>query len=292
MLAVDMTRTKPHLDERIRAIYGELPSREKALADVLLEFPGDIAIYAASDLARRAETSNAAVTRFMKRLGYKDYKEAQYEVRAAQASGQPIYLNNSLVQPPSQSVSIQKHLEQEMLNLQRTLDAVDPAVATQVVKKILQAKRVWTLGFRNSYFFAAYLRRQLNIIRPDVTLLPVPGQLISEDLGTATPKDVVIIVGMRRRVAILPKIMRALHARGVPIIYITDHRAVSTAKLATWTFRCHARGVSLFDSYVSVMSILNFLCTEVMAQAGGKGRQRLQSGESMIDDAQEIELSN
>ena len=98
-----MARNNDTLDLRIRSAYDDLPSRERDLADLLLEFPGDVAIYSATDLAKRASVSNAAVTRLIKRLGYGDYREAQSGVRAQQSTGQPLYLNNSLVQPPTQS---------------------------------------------------------------------------------------------------------------------------------------------------------------------------------------------
>jgi DNA-binding MurR/RpiR family transcriptional regulator len=287
-----MTSTQPTLDHRIRSIYDQLPTSERALADLLLEFPGDVAIYSATDLAKRAEVSNAAVTRLVKRLNYADYKEAQREVREQQAAGQPIYLNNSLVQPPTHGDSLQQHLEQDLVNLRVTIEGLNPRDLEDAVRAILKADTIWTLGFRNSHFFASYLRRQLIQARPNVIELPVPGQVIMEDLGAASAKDLVIIVGLRRRAALTGKIMAHLQRCGVPMIYITDHRAVTTAKLATWTFPCQVRGVSLFDSYVGVTSLLNYISTEVMAQAGNAGRKRLNAIEQALDATGEIDPTN
>jgi DNA-binding MurR/RpiR family transcriptional regulator len=287
-----MAAKKDTLDTRIRSAYDDLPTSERTLANLLLEFPGDVAIYSATDLAKRTKVSNAAVTRLVKRLGYGDYREAQREVRAQQSTGQPIYLNNSLVQPPTQSDSLAQHVERDVMNLRATFDGLAPGDLDAGLRAILKAEQVWTLGFRNSYFFAAYFRRQLNQVRPRVHLLPLPGQLVMEDLGPATPKDLVVIIGMRRRVSQLDQVMKFLHARNVPILYITDHRAVRTAKLARWVFHCHARGVSLFDSYVPVISLLNYLGTEVMAQAGATGRKRLKQIEEGLDQCGEIDPAN
>lgn len=287
-----MTSNQATLDNRIRAMYDQLPTRERALADLLLEFPGDVAIYSATDLAERANVSNAAVSRLIKRLNYADYKEAQREVRAQQAAGQPIYLNNSLIQPPTHGDSLQRHLEQDTMNLRLTIEGLNPQALDDAVRCILKADIIWTLGFRNSHFFASYLRRQLNHIRPHVNQLPVPGQVIMEDLGNASPKDMVIMVGLRRRAEPTGKIMSYLRQRNVPVLYITDHRAVTTARLATWTFPCQVRGVSLFDSYVGVISLLNYISTEVMAQAGNAGRNRLKTIEEALDDSSEIDPTN
>jgi DNA-binding MurR/RpiR family transcriptional regulator len=287
-----MASMKDTLDSRIRSAYDNLPARERALADLLLEFPGDVAIYSATDLAERTNISNAAVTRLIKRLGYSDYREAQRQVRAQQATGQPIYLNNSLVQPPTQGDSLGQHIERDIMNLQSTFEGLVASDLDDALSAILKAEQVWTFGLRNSYFFASYFRRQLNQVRPKVHLLPLPGQLVMEDLGAATPKDLVVVIGMRRRVGLLNQAMKFLHARKVPILYITDHRAVRTAKLARWVFRCHARGVSLFDSYVPVISLLNYLSTEIMAQAGSAGRKRLKQIEEGLDYCGEIDPAN
>jgi len=287
-----MKSTQLTLDHRIRSIYDQLPTSERALADLLLEFPGDVAIYSATDLAKRASVSNAAVSRLVKRLNYLDYKEAQREVREQQAAGQPIYLNNSLVQPPTHGDSLQRHLEQDLVNLRLTIEGLNPRDLEDAIRAILTASTIWTLGFRNSHFFASYLRRQLIQVRPNVIELPVPGQVIMEDLGAASVRDLAIIVGLRRRAALTGKIMAYLQGRGVPIIYITDHRAVTTAKLATWTFPCQVRGVSLFDSYVGVTSLLNYISTEVMAQAGNAGRKRLNAIEQALDATGEIDPTN
>lgn len=280
------------LDLRIRSAYDDLPTSERAVADLMLEFPGDVAIYSATELAERTMVSNAAVTRLVKRLGYADYREAQREVRAQQATGQPIYLNNSLVQPPSQGASLTQHLERDVLNLRATFEGLTPKDLDEAIRAILKAEQVFTLGFRNSYFFASYLRRQLNQVRPSVHLLPLPGQVVMEDLGAATQKDLVIAIGMRRRAALVTPAMKLLQARKVPVLYITDHRTVRTAKLARWVFHCHARGVSLFDSYVPVISLLNYLSTEVMAQAGASGRKRLKQIEDALDACGEIDPAN
>ena len=276
--------------ERIRERYGRLPSSERPLADLLLEFPGDVVLYAAGELAERAGVSNAAVTRLIKRLGYRDYREVREAVRAAQASGQPIYLNNSLPSAPADDDSLGRQLSQDIANLRATYDEIDRAALAEAIAAIGRAAAVWCIGYRNSYFFAAYLRRQLIHARPAVHLLPQPGQVLMEDVAGIGADDVVLVVGLRRRAEVTASAMAHLSARGVPILYITDHRADRTARLATWVLRCRTRGVSLFDSYVGVTSVLNHLCTEVVAGSGEAGRRRLAAIEAANAESGEIEV--
>ena len=277
------------LPVRLRAHYDELPRSERALADLLLEYPGDIVLCSATELAERASVSNAAVTRLIHRIGYGDYREAQREVRASQEAGHPLYLNNSLVKPADQTDSLKDHLERDLQNLRATFENIGSAEISAAISALAGARRVWVIGFRNSYFLAAYARRQLIQARDDVFLVPQPGQTTMEELAGARPPDVALLVGMRRRTTGLRKIMATLAAEGVPILYLTDRRAVTTRALATWTFTCNTRGMSLFDSNAAAISLLNYICTEVVVQIGDPARERLKRIETFLELAEEID---
>ena len=288
----DAAREPRTLEKRIQSQYDELPGSERALADLILEFPGDLLIYSATELSERGGVSKAAVTRFVKRLGYDDYREMQREVRQAQEAGEPIYLNTAHLKPALDRTSLQQHLERDIANLRQTFEAVDSDHLDEVVRRCFSARRVWVLGFRNSYFFAAYIRRQLIQVRSDVMLVPAAGQVLMEDLAGMQSDDLMIVVGLRRRTPPLLRAMEIIRNQQVPIAYITDRVAVTTPKLATWTFPCQVRGMSLFDSYVAVMSLVNYLCTEVVAAAGESGRERLNRIEDLMDLMGEIDPGN
>lgn len=283
------TRT---LERRIQAHYQDMPGSERPLADLILEYPGDVLLHSATSLSQRAGVSKAAVSRFVKRIGYGSYGEIQREVRDAQDAGEPIYLNTALITPAKEGTSLARHLDQDLRNLRQTFEAVEPAHLDAVVDRIIEARRVWVIGFRNSHFFAAYVRRQLIQSRPDVVLLPAAGQTLMEDLGIASPEDLVIAIGLRRRPPQLRRVMEAMHRVGVPIAYVTDRVAVATKRYATWSFPCQVRGMSLFDSYVGVISLLNYLCTEVSAQTGERGREHLSRIEDLMELMGEIDTAN
>jgi len=283
------TRT---LERRIQAQYERMPGSERPLADLVLEYPGDILLHSATSLSKRAKVSKAAVSRFVKRIGYGSYGEMQREVREAQDAGEPIYLNTANITPAREGDSLRRHLEQDLMNLRQTFEALRPEDVDAVVNRVISARRVWVIGFRNSHFFAAYIRRQLIQSRPDVVLLPAAGQTLMEDLGAATPDDLMIAVGFRRRPPQLRRVMEVVHGLGVPIAYVTDRVAVATTRLATWCFPCQVRGMSLFDSYVGVISLLNYLCTEVAAQTGESARVHLSRIEDLMELMGEIDTTN
>src|SRR5690606_30877121 len=103
--------TEPRAIERlIRSKYDEMPGSQRALADRVLEYPNEVLLYSATELADRVGASKAAVSRFVKRLGYADFREMQREIRHAQMTGDPIFLS---ARPEQGQSSLSRHLEHD-----------------------------------------------------------------------------------------------------------------------------------------------------------------------------------
>lgn len=283
------------IERRIKAVYETMPGSERALADRVLEYPADVIVCSATELAELAGASKAAVSRFVKRLGYADFREMQKEIRQAQSTGDPIFLARPHAGPATgepRTGSFAAHIEQDMDCLRQTSDLIDEAVLNDVVDAIISARRIVCLGFRNSQFFAAYARRLILHVRGNVTALPENGQMLMEDMADLGPDDLIFAVGLRRRTPTLTRTLALMHAHGVPIAYITDRRAVTTTKFARWVMPCHVRGTSSFDSYAGVVSLINFIGTRASHRAGRDGRRRLGRIEDMLEALGELDSSN
>lgn len=281
--------TPREFERRIRSQYEEMPKSERALADRILEYPNEALMCSATELSALAGASKAAVSRFVKRLGYADFREMQREIRQAQTTGDPIFLTAS---PKGRRTSLSAHLEQDILCLRQTIETIDSSTVEAVARQIISARRVFCLGYRNSYFFAGYVRRQLVEIRQHVALIPGAGQMLMEDASDLGPDDLLIAIGLRRRPANFAATLKIFHGRGVPIAYVTDRRAVTTRGYATWVFPCQVRGMSLFDSYVGTISLLNFICTRAFDLSGAEGRSRLRGIEDMLEKLNELDPDN
>jgi len=147
------------------------------------------------------------------------------------------------------------------------------------VLALARARRVVVLGFRNSAWLALYARIQLGLLRPAVDLAPLPSQTLSESLVGLGRGDVILAVGMRRRVPSFAAAIQAARAEGVRIVLVTDPTGVADVPGADWTLGCHCRGAAMFDTYVAAVSVINFLTAQVAAQLGTAALRRLQDVE-------------
>lgn len=269
------------VEVRLKEIYDQLPPSERALGDLIIDFPGVLATHPISELAERANTSNAAATRLIKRLGYKNVQELRKQVREARESGAPRYLNTFAPGGEGFKSNVQQHLESEIQNLIQSFDALNERTVAAVVDCLKAANSVWIVGFGNSHMPALYLRQQLIQLRDRVEALPRPGQALAKDLSGLTAKDMMIVIGFRRRNEMRYRLLEYAKSIGTPSLYITDHSEGNTKGLSDWAIRCHVQSTSLFDSYISGYSILNFIAASLADKLGREASKRLSQAEKI-----------
>lgn len=276
------------IEGRIRARYADLPESERKVADLILEFPGEVAAYSATELADISGASKAAVTRMIRRLGYDSFEEARRASRDAQNWGSPLYLLNRQPETGGFAKRVQAHIEQDVRNITLTLEGLRSDVFNDIVDAICKAGRIYLLGYRNSQYLAAYARWQFIQVRGDVHLLPAAGETVAEYVADMTPNDLLIVVGFRRRVAEVSRTIAAASKRGTRVVYFTDWTA-GTLPGATWTIPVAVRGKDLFDRYPAAISLLHFLCVCVVDRIGEPGRKRLNRIEGLHDELHDFD---
>ena len=274
---------QPSLQARVQQHYGELPESERKLADLILDFPGEIAAYSATELAKLAGASKAAVTRFTRRLGYQNFEEARVAARDAQSWGSPVYLLSKDDHDEAYAERIQRHGDQDVANLYRTLEGLDEVTFEAVVEALASASRIWLLGYRNNHFLAGYARWQFIQVRGGVHMLPKAGETLAETMAELRPDDVLFVVGFRRRVPEIGRAMEIAAGIGARVVFITDPTAQPKPS-ATWTIRCEVRNKDPFDGYVSAISVLHFLSVALVERMGQAGREHLTRIEGLHEE--------
>lgn len=269
------------VEARLKEIYDQLPPSERALGDLIIDFPGVLATHPISELAERAKTSSAAATRLIKRLGYKNVQELRKQVRQARESGSPRYLNTFAPGNEGFKSGVRQHLDSEIQNLIHSFEAIDEEAFTTLVNCLATVDSVWIVGFGNSHMPAFYLRQQLIQLRDRVEVLPRSGQVLAKDLSELTDKDMVIVIGFRRRKEIRYRLLEYAKSIGTPSLYITDHSERDTSGLSDWTVRCRVQSRSLFDSYSAAYSILNYIAASLAERLGRKASKRLSQAEKV-----------
>ncbi|WP_326541017.1 MurR/RpiR family transcriptional regulator [Pseudorhodoferax sp.] len=257
---------------RIRELMDQLPPTEQRLGRFILDFPGELASYSASELAGLVGVSNASVTRFVRRLGYAGYEEARRHARDQRSAGSPLYLTPRPAGAPADSLAA--HAQAAHDNIAATLRGIDEAALEAIAQAMVQARAVWFLGYRNNRSFAAYLRWQLAQVLPRTQVLPGPGETLAEYAVDIAADDVLVVFALRRSPAVVSAFAQRAAQGGARVVFVTEPSATASAG-AHWVLRCHTAAPGVLDSHVALMLLCEWLATRTLVAAGAAGRQRL-----------------
>jgi hypothetical protein len=173
---------------RVRAALPAMHPAERRLGEFVCDFPGELASYSGSELAALAHVSKATVSRFVQRLGYDSYESARRHAREEKQTGSRLFLASAARAGAVQTV--QAHIAQGIANLEATFLSITDAQIDAATQALLDARKVWVLGFRASQPFASYLQWQLTQVIEQIVAIPGAGQTLGEHLASFTPQDV------------------------------------------------------------------------------------------------------
>lgn len=259
---------------------------ERRLAEVLLGFPGELASYSASELAKLANVSNATVSRFFRKLGYSSFEAARRHVRAEKQSGAALLLLGQATETLDHVV--EAHDTQAHLNLTRTLAGISINEVDAIAQSMLQARRVWVVGFRTGHAFATYLHWQILQAIEVAILLPTAGHTLAEHIAGMEPDDVVILFDFKRRPKFLDLVMKLIVARGPQVVVISDVPRTSQQNQVAWHFQCQTVAPGPLFNHVSVLAVCHLVATRVLEMAGPSSRKRLAMIEAIHEDLDEL----
>lgn len=268
------------IDERIEALTETLPHSERKLAELLTARQVLLATHSATELAALAGSSKAAVTRFIQRIGYQSFADARRDAREAQCWGSPAFQ----FAPDLSGVSEEafgNHLQRDLENMTRTFERLNPKTVDRAIDRIVHARRIAVIGYRNSQTLAQYLARQLVLLKEHVSLLPQAGQTIGEDLSGFSSEDMMIVLAFRRRVPIVDQIVRHARQINMPVLVLTDAATPSNELTGDWRIVCETHGSAQFDSYAAPMSVLNLLVSTVALRPEIVNNNRLRQAERL-----------
>jgi DNA-binding MurR/RpiR family transcriptional regulator len=256
-----------------------LSPTDRQIADLVLSFPGELASYSATELARMSGTSNAAVTRFVRRIGFRSYEEMKHHVRDIRRTGSPAYLMEK------ESVGtigdqIKRHMLASLGNIENTFADLDPDALSEAVEGIATARRVAFIGMRNGHFLAKYLRWQVSECRGGTELLPRSGETLAESLVDLGADDVLVIFAIRRIVPSMRAVLALTKTLKCRTLIVADH-FFHTDVRATWLLTCATRSPSPLDNHVSVLLLCHIIADELLQSLNAAGRKRLVAIEDM-----------
>ena len=241
---------------------------QRAISRYITESYDKAAFMTASRLGKTVGVSESTVVRFAVELGFDGYpsmqKAMQEMVLNRLTSVQRIEVANDRI--GDQDV-VSMVLQSDLEKLRQTGDMVDRDAFRASVAAILRAKRIFVLGVRSAAPLASFMGHYLSYMFYDVNIVTASGTSeMFEKLVSVTEEDVVVAFSFPRYSTATIQGAKHAHSVGATVVGLTDSRLSPLAQHCDHLLLAKSDMVSLVDSLVAPMSIINALIVALAAR--------------------------
>ena len=226
------------------------------------------AFMTANRLGKTVGVSESTVVRFAVDLGFDGYPSMQKAMREMVlnrlTSVQRIEVANNRL-GDQDVVSMELHADME--KLRQTSETISREEFNTAVDAILKAKRVYILGVRSVAPLANFLGHYLNYMFNNVHVISgfSAGEMF-EKIVSVNSEDVIIAFSFPRYSASTTKGARYCRSAGATVIGITDSKESPLAQCSDHILVAKSDMVSLVDSLVAPLSLVNALIVAIAAK--------------------------
>ena len=241
---------------------------QKRIARYITECYDKAAFMTANRLGKNVGVSESTVVRFAVDLGFDGYPSMQKAMRETVlnrlTSIQRIEVANNRL--GDQDV-VSMVLHSDMEKLRQTSETVSRETFSAAVSAILKAKRVYILGVRSVAPLANFLGHYLNYMFNNVHVISgfSAGEMFEKIVGVNS-EDVVIAFSFPRYSASTTKGARYCRSAGATVIGITDSTDSPLGQCSDHVLVAKSDMVSLVDSLVAPLSLVNALIVAIAAK--------------------------
>lgn len=259
---------------------------QKRIARYITEDYDKAAFMTANRLGKTVGVSESTVVRFAVDLGFDGYPEMQKAM-------QEMVLNRltavQRIEVASNRIGdqdvVSMVLHSDMEKLRQTGEVLSREEFSAAVNAILKAKRVYILGVRSTAPLANFLGYYLNYMFNNVHVVSGFGTVeMFEKIVGITSEDVLIAFSFPRYSSSTTKGAKYCRSTGATVIGITDSRLSPLGVNSDHVLIAKSDMVSLVDSLVAPLSIVNALIVAIAAKRENELSQTFANLERIWDE--------
>ena len=269
--------------ENIRQQLEEMTRSERQVAVFVLGRMNHIAFCTLDQLAKEVDTSTTSVLRFCRKLGFPGYKQFQQTVRdeLKYSPSLPDKFQRTTEHPVGDGLLAQT-IRQGIACIQQTFQELAYEQISDAVKRISDARRVYTFGMRESQALAMYAYSRLLTVREDVFLYTEGFFNNVESLLSLSDQDVFIVYLFHRYTRSTVNLLEILKRQGVQVILITSPPTDSVSRFATVLLPCQVDASGIKNSSLAPICMADYLCNAVAMLRGEKTLYRMKQTEDLF----------
>ncbi len=276
-------RGSPDLEALIQRKYHELPENQRKVADFLIQHIREAPFLSVVEIEDRSGASKATVVRLAQSLGFSGFLEMRGKLMKGVQSQMRITEMFPLLAGTSREETLTAVADQDVRNINQTINQLDRKVFRDVARMILNASRVYTLGLGISSLMARILAYSLSQVAIRSTSLVHDYETFIEQIHLFERSDLIIAFSFPPYSKETIEVVRAAARRKARIVAVTDRVTSPVSLYAARVLPVVSQNMLFTNSFSAISVIINALTTEVALLNKAKALKNLKESEKLLE---------
>ena len=282
-IGAERRRGSPDLEALIQRKYPELPENQRKVADFLIQHIREAPFLSVVEIEDRSGASKATVVRLAQSLGFSGFLEMRGKLIKGVQSQMRITEMFPLLAGTSREETLTAVADQDVRNINQTINQLDRKVFRDVARMILNASRVYTLGLGISSLMARILAYSLSQVAIRSTSLVHDYETFIEQIHLFERSDLIIAFSFPPYSKETIEVVRAAARRKARIVAVTDRVTSPVSLHAARVLPVVSQNMLFTNSFSAISVIINALTTEVALLNKAKALKNLKESEKLLE---------
>ncbi|AOW13703.1 hypothetical protein LPB72_12095 [Hydrogenophaga crassostreae] len=259
------------IDQHFEALSPEL----QRAARWVREHPSALGLQSMRQTAQAAGVAPATMTRLARALGVGGFEglRAPVVLHLSDASRRSTPINE-LAAVSEGHDALDQLIQAQMGNV-RSIENNAQTTVVAAAQAILTARGVAFLGSRASFGVAQSLQYACDWLRSGTWLAADASHAGADRLADLDSADLLVVVSQAPYARTVVEATQEAHARGVPVLALTDSPLSPLAQVARWVLQFETRATGFFHSMTGAQALGEALMNEVAVRGGDPVTRRL-----------------
>jgi DNA-binding MurR/RpiR family transcriptional regulator len=256
---------RPGSYEELRAVLSSgsmrLPRQLRQVAIHLAQNPSDIALGTVVEIAQSAGVQPSALVRFAQSLGYPGFSDLQEIFKDYVKINWPETRDRDAVASAPGAMGdpdfriIAGLVKASVSSLTRLPEKIDLARFARLATLMAEAETIYLIGSKRAFPVTIYMALALSQLGVKNSLVDNVGSTAFEQIGFASPRDVVFAISFSPYNSITPALVATARQKGAAVLAITDSPLSPLAPLSRAWIEIDESDYGGFRSLAATMAV-------------------------------------
>jgi DNA-binding MurR/RpiR family transcriptional regulator len=278
---------------RLKERYAEFTNSEKALATYFLNHMHALPFETIGSISRQVEVSEMTAIRFVRSLGYKNFKALKASLKGSFATGDDSLdnLRNRFKLSQESKDVLNESLQLEIQALIDVYELARTELWRKIVKLLSGTSHVYVVGFQATKGLAMDFATRLQWVRTGIQFVDGISGTYIEVLGEQRSRSALVLIDTAAYA--LDSFRLAAKAREIelPLVIVSDKFSHWPHEYTDLVLQASSFAKTFWDSEASLAALLNLLTNSIAVQLGSKAGERFQQASELGDHFKAFDYS-